>query len=391
MTKRRNVAILIDASQPYDRKIVQGVAAYVRQGGHWSIYFEEVRRQRIPDLRRWTGDGIIADFDDREIAKSLEGVKIPVVGIGGGYGWYDPSSRIPYFVSNETAIASLAAEHLLERGFSHMAFCGFPRTKANLWSAARQKAFCDCVAKAGIACTTYFGRHRTVRDWEAMQRGLTEWLASLPKPVGVMACDDVRARHVLEACQRLGLRVPDDVAVIGVDNNEMVCDLSDPPLTSVEQGLRRMGYEAAVLLERLMAGKKPMKLRYVVDPDTVVTRRSTETLAIADEEIAAAMRIIRDCNGIGLLVPRVAAGVGLSRSTLERRFEAVLGRTVHDEIQRVRFEQVRRLVASTDMPLKQIATQTGFRHLSYMTAAFRQRFDCTPAVFRRRTRISREA
>jgi LacI family transcriptional regulator len=387
MAKLRNVALIIDASQPYDRKIVQGVAAYVREVRHWSIYLEEGQRQKMPDLRRWSGDGIIADFDDRKVADALRNLNIPVVGIGGGYGWYDPATRIPYFASNEEAIAQLAAEHLLERGFSHMAFCGFPRTRTNLWSDARAKAFRARVAKARLSCSTYTGRHRTARNWDDMQQGLADWLEPLPKPLGLMACDDVRARHVLEACQRLGLRVPDDVAVIGVDNNEMICELSRPPLSSVEQGLYRMGYEAAALLNRLMNGGKPSQLRYVIEPETVVLRQSTKVLAVADADVINAVRFVREHACEGIHVPEVAAAVQVSRSTLERKFRTVLGRTVHAELQRVRIERARQLISTTNLPLKQIAVQAGFRHLPYMTTLFRHCFGHTPARFRNRRPI----
>lgn len=386
MPKLRNVALIIDSSQPYDRKIVQGVAAYVREVGHWSIYLEESRHQKIPDLCRWSGDGIIADFDDSHVANALRRLKIPVVGIGGGYGGYDPKSGIPYFASNEAAIARLAAEHLLERGLTHLAFCGFPRTQTNRWSEARMTAFQARVADAGLRCWTYTGRHRTARHWDHLQRGLADWLDALPKPLGLMACDDDRARHILEACRRLGLRVPDDVAVIGVDNNEMICELSTPPLSSVEQGLRRMGYEAAALLDRLMAGKKASSLKYLIDPEMVITRRSTDVLAVDDADVAAALRYVRDHACQGIRVPEVAAAVHVSRSTLERRFAQLMGRTVHDEIQRVRLERARQLVSTTNLPLSQVALQAGFRHLTYMTSMFRRHVGFTPAKYRERAR-----
>ena len=382
MPKLRNVALVIDASQPYDRKIVQGVSAYLRDVGQWSVYIEERPGQKLPDLRRWSGDGIIADFDDPHVADALRHLKIPVVGVGGGYGRYDPASGIPYFVSNEDAIARLAAEHLLERGFTNMAFCGFPRTATNPWSDARAKAFCKRVVKAGLVCSVYVGRQRSARSWDLLQQELADWLAPLPKPLGLMACDDARARHVLEACKRLGLRVPDDVAVVGVDNNEMICELSTPPLSSVEQGLRRMGYRAAALLDRLMSGKKLSRSRYVIDPETVVTRRSTEALAIGDAEVAAAARFVRDHACENIRVPDVADAIHVSRSTLERKFAAMVGRSVHDEIQRIRIERVRQFLATTTLPMKQIAVRAGFRNLPYMTTLFRNRFGCTPTKWR---------
>jgi LacI family transcriptional regulator len=385
--KRRNVALIIDASQPYDRKIVQGVAAYVRKVGNWSIYIEEGHSQRIPDLRRWAGDGIIANLDDLSVAKALQHSKIPVVGIGGGYGDYDSATRIPYFTSNETAIARLAADHLIERGFTQMAFCGFPRTQTNLWSRARAEAFCSHVARAGLTCYAFTGRHRTARDWDGLQKELADWLSPLPKPLGVMACDDVRARHVLEACHRLGFHVPDDIAVIGVDNNEMLCELSMPPLSSIEQGLRRMGYQAAALLDRVMAGKRISKWCYVIDPDALIARGSTDGYAVSDADMAATARFVRDHACDRISVSDVAKAVQMSRSTLERKFQVVFGHSVHAEIQRVRIERVRQLAITTDWPLKQIAAQTGFRHVTYMTTLFRQHFQHTPAKYRKRVRL----
>jgi len=267
-----------------------------------------------------------------------------------------------------------------------LAYCGYPCIPTNKWSSARAEAFAKRAAQAGCTCDVFTGRHHVACDWDAMQRELTDWLASLSRPVGLMACNDVRARHVLEACRLLGLRVPDDVAVVGVDNNEMMCELSAPPLTSVEQGLRRMGYEAAALLDRLMAGEKPRRRRYVYDPIDVVTRRSTDVLAVDDPEVAAAVHCIQDraCEGIG--VPDVADAVGISRSTLERKYEAATGRTVYDDIRRIRIERARQLLLTTNLPLKQVAARSGFKYVTYLSAVFCRHYGCTPAKWREQAR-----
>ena len=190
------------------------------------------------------------------MAAALREARAPVVGIGGGYGWHDPSSGIPYFATDNEAIARLAAEHLLERGFRRLAFCGYPRTRVNRWSGERGRAFRQFARQAGCPCAVYTGRRKTARRWRELQSELMAWLRALEKPVGVMACNDLRARHVLEACHRLSLRLPEDVALVGVDNDEMICELTNPPLSSVEQGARQMGYQAAALLEQLMRGKR---------------------------------------------------------------------------------------------------------------------------------------
>jgi LacI family transcriptional regulator len=191
---------------------------------------------------------------------------------------------------------------------------------------------------------------------------------------------------VLEACRAVGARVPDDVAVIGVDNDEMICELTSPPMSSIEQGARRMGYEAAALLERLMRGRKTSQLRFVVEPEGVIARRSTDTLAVSDAEVAAAMRFIRDHACQRIHIDDVAEAIGLSRSSAERRFKAVMGRTIHAEINRVRFARAKQLVAESDLPLKQVSFQAGFRHVQYMTAIFRRRLGQTPKEYRTSSR-----
>ncbi len=215
----RHIALIYDATLPYDLKIIEGVAAYVQEVGNWSVYIEEyaLGKQQLPNLHTWHGDGILADFDDPKIGQEVQELDIPVVGFGGGYGWYDPSSKIPYFFADNQGIARMGAQHLLERGFRNFAFCGYPSTKINGWSAKRAEAFCECVEAAGFDCSIYTGRHQTPRSWGAMQKSICRWLTSQKKPLGLMAATDKRARHVLEACKTLGLKVPEQVAVIGVD------------------------------------------------------------------------------------------------------------------------------------------------------------------------------
>jgi LacI family transcriptional regulator len=382
MPQPRHVALIVDAAKPYDRKIIGGVARYVKERANWSLYVEEDPLQKLPDLRSWHGEGIIANFDDRKVAAAVRGLKTPVVGVGGGSGWYDPATRIPYFASDDEGIAALAAQHLIDRGFRRLAFYGYPRTRVIRWSEIRGQAFERWAAQAGIPCSMYTGRHGTARQWTPLQKGLMTWVAALEKPVGLMACNDVRARHVLEACRSLGLRVPEDVALMGVDNDEMICDLTDPPLSSIEQGARRMGYEAAALLDHLMAGGKTTQFRFVVEPEGVVSRRSTDTLAIDDADVAAAVRFIRQRACKRIQVRDVVDCVGVSRSTLKNRFREVMGRTMHAEIRRVQLERAKQLIAETDLPLKQVAIQAGFQYVQYLTRLFRQHLGQTPARFR---------
>jgi LacI family transcriptional regulator len=381
----RRIVLIYDARRAYDLKVMSGVASYLQENDHCSIYMEQnaLKDQRLPNLHSWGGDGIIADFDDPTVAESVTKSRLPVVGFGSGYGWYAHRSSIPYFRTNNQAIASMAAEHLLERGLHHFAFCGYAYTPINGWSEEREQAFCKYIKSKGFATDIYRGRHKTTRQWASVQSSLGAWLVSLPKPLGIMAANDTRARHVLETCRAFRLRVPEEVAIIGVDNDDLLCRLSNPALSSIEQGAWRIGYEAAALLDGMMSGKKAARRHIVVDPHGLVTRRSTDVFAVDDPLVANAMTFIQRHAINGIKVPDVVNAVGVSRSGLETRFEKLLGYTVRDAIRQVKLERTRRLISETKLPLKQIAGTTGFKSIQHMTTVFGKAFGYSPAKYRR--------
>jgi len=395
----RLVAVILDAARPYDRLIIGGVAQFVRERAKWRLYVEEDPLQKLPDLAHWQGHGIIANFDDRHVARAIRGLEIPIVGVGGGYGWYDPASGVPYIYTDNAAIGRLGAEHLLACGFEHLAFYGYPKTTTSGWSEERAEAFAAACRDAGRSCTVFSGRHGTARRWEELQHELAAWIARLPKPVGILACNDVRARHVLEACRSLGLRVPHDVAVLGVDNDEMICGLTDPPLSSIDQSARRIGYEAAALLDRLMCGPPAARrhrqsvataTRTVVPPIGVIARASTDTMATSDEAVVRTLQSLRGHPGRKPDVAALAAEACVSRSTLEKRFAAIVGRTIHEEFVRLRLTGLRRLITATDLPLKTIAARAGFPSVQYMTTFLRRHAGITPARLRALERRRRD-
>lgn len=383
MTRPLRVAMLANVSRRYDRRAAQGVAAYARETGRWNLYIEEDPLATLPRLKQWDGDGIIANFDERRMAAAVAGLKIPVVGIGGGQGWYDPRSRIPYFTTDNRAIGRLAAEHLLDCGFARLAFFGNPPSRRHQWSDERGQAFRQRARAAGAACAVYRGRHVGAQHWIQQLGELARWLRDLEKPIGLFACTDIHGRQALEACQTVGLHVPDDVAVIGVDNDEMICELTAPPLSSIEQGSQRIGYEAAELLDRLMAGRSPRRLRWAIAPERLVARQSTDVLACDDAELAMAIRFVREhaCDPIG--VADVLEAMPLSRSTLEKRFLTALGRTIHAEIRRVQVERAKQLLAGGNLLVKQVAQRCGFKHVPALNRVFRQLAGRTPAEHRR--------
>jgi len=389
-TRLRQVALIYDARSAYDLKVMSGVAAFVQQSLKWNIYIEEnvLKDQRLPDLHSWKGDGVIADFDHPHVASAIVRSKLPAVGFGSGYGWYAPALSIPYFYTNNHAISVLAADHLIERGFRHFAYCGYPRGPVNGWSAEREEAFQQHLAVRHLQCHVYRGRHQSSQQWVQVQHSLGAWLKSLPKPVGLMAANDSRGRQVLEACRTHGLRVPQDVAVVGVDNDELLCRLSSPLLSSVEQGARRLGFEAAALLDQIMErrrGGKPRDRRFVIDPIEVVTRSSTEVLATDDPKVVEAVAFIAQHFSRGMKVADIVKAVGVSRSSLERRFKDALGCTVRAGVRRFQLDRARRLISDTDMPLKQVAAETGFPSVQHMTTLFGRAFGQSPARYRAST------
>ncbi len=348
---------------------------------------EENRLDKLPNLRTWHGHGVIVTFVERKDAEAVRDLSIPVVGVEGGYGWYDPASHIPYFATDDNAIGRMAAEHLMGQGFSRLAYCGLPRNRVNVWSEKRARAFKQRASEAGLLCSMYRGRHLSVRHWNELQRDLADWLRSLEKPVGIMTANDVRARHLLEACRTIGAHVPNEVAVIGVDNDELMCQLTEPPLTSIEQGARAVGYRAAEMLDRMMSGKKPPQIANYVVPEGVVCRRSTDCLAIEDPDVAAAVRFIRQHACEHISMADLLAAITVSRSTLEARFNKIMGRTVHDEILRVMLAQAQHFIAAGELALKQVAAAAGFVHVQHMTNAFRQELGQTPGEFQRMVRL----
>jgi LacI family transcriptional regulator len=394
MSAQRQVLLLLDTSNTYHRKIIRGVAMYAHKVGNWAlrvvhdanenqVYVEQDPLESGVAIHSCQADGVIAAFHGQGITKAVCKLTISVVGIEPDLGWLDSPTRFPSFATDNRAIGRLAAEDLINRGFTHLAYCGIPRTRVTGWSQERAEAFRKCAADAGFACSVFTGGLVRGRNWPKMQQELLAWLESLPRPVGILACYDVRAQLVLDACRILGVVVPEEAAVIGVDNDEMLCELSNPPLSSIEQGARNLGFQAAAVLDQLMAGDKLPPAKTLVAPEGIVTRRSSDTWAIDDPDVLAAARFIREHACEGIQVGDVVHQVAVARSTLEASFKAHMNRTIHAEIQRVRIDRVRQLIATTDLPLKQIAIEAGFSYLQHMTTLFRQHVGQTPAQYRK--------
>lgn len=381
----RHVALIYDGKLPYDMKVMSGVALYMQEGADFITYTDEdaLKDQKLPDLRTWHGDGIIADFDDPKVAAAVLRSKLPAVGFGGGYGWYTPGRGIPYFFSDQCKIGEMAAEHLMDRGFRNFAFCDAAQSSTNVWSKERCRAFAARLQKRGFSCSVYHPQHKTMRRWSSVLASLGKWLESLPKPTGIMGANDRRAYHVLEACRTYHIHVPEEVAVIGVDNDEMLCQLSNPALSSIEQGAKQIGYQAAALLDRMMDGHRPRREDIVVPPIGVVTRKSTDVFSIEDRLAKQAMEYIRAHAHKGIAAANVVKVLGISRSTLDSRLRSSTGHSVHDIIRTVRLDRARYFVAETNLGIKAIAANTGFKSVQHMTTLFGKAFGQTPAEYRK--------
>lgn len=381
-SRRPHVALIIETSLGSGRDILRGVARYVREHEPWSLYHEpHGLEESIPQwISRWKGDGIIARIQTRSMAKVLSTCRIPVVDVLGVV----PDLRFPLVHVDNAAIARLAAEHLLERGFRQFGFFGIDE----IWSDQRHAAFRTAVERVQRDVPLYrlprdaSGR----RSWERSENKLARWITSLPKPAGVMVCSDQRGQQFLEACRRAGVSVPDELAVVGVDNDEPLCEVCLPPLSSVNPGHERVGYEAAALLERLVKGAASPKEPALLKPNDVVTRLSSDVLAVPDPAVSTALRLIREQAHLRVRIDAIAREVGLSRSALQRRFRALLNRSIHQEIVSVRIKYARELLTKTDLTLAVVAEKSGFCAQEYLGACLKQHLGKTPAQVRAESR-----
>jgi LacI family transcriptional regulator len=379
-SKLKRVALIVESQVAPRRRMLAGVARYIQEHEPWAVYLKPYGVEKsLPNwLRDWHGEGIIAALADRD-AEVLANVGIPVVDVVG----FVRDPNVPLVHTDDHAVGRLGAEHLLERGFRHFAFIEYPF----FWSVDRREGFAHALSGHGLDVTVLKLSFPGAGSggpgfWEQQQRALAEWIGSLPKPVGVMASTDLLGQQCLEACQRAGAMVPDEVAVIGADNDELICNICFPPLSSVIINDAMRGYQAAAVLDQMMQGKPPPKQTVYVDPAGVVSRASTDILAIEDQSVAQAVKFVRDHGCEKISVDDVVKAVPLSRSVLERRFRKVVGRTINDEIIRVRLNRAVELLSATPLALKVIAYKAGFGSPSYMGSVFREKLGRTPGSYR---------
>ncbi len=382
MHKLYHIALIIEADRSLDRGVAHGVGDYLHEHPHWSLYVDK-GDFKWSDIHSWSIDGVItsagvmATLPRQQISR----LKVPIVVFGG------PESRMkhpacPAVMSDHVAIGEMAAEYLINQGLKHFAFCGPEQTDKDPWWLMRVEGFARRLSASGYDYTLYKPQ-KTLEVWSLRQAALVQWLHSLEKPVGIMAFFDERARELIEACRVAEMTVPGEVSIIGVDNDEWLCNLSKPTITSVDTGLRRLGYETAALLDKMLQGESIPNDPVTLKPERVVERGSTEYLGFTNSAVAEAVKFIRNHACDPITVTDVLNEVGLSMSKAHRDFKAALGRSVHQEIQRVQMEQVKHLLVTTNMSIKQIGYAAGFENTKYMSKLFHKLIGLTPSEYRR--------
>jgi LacI family transcriptional regulator len=389
------VALLVETQTAVGRDTLRGIARYARESGPWALRheprFEQFHEGWVPSwLKDWNGSGIIGRLGTDAMVKAVRQTKVPTVDLLGQHS----GGIFPQIFPDDPAIGRMGAEHLLERGFRHFGFIGWRHAQ---WSDQRCTAFTETLAARGFECADF--ELSTFEDlsesWDKFIEQATEWIRAQPKPMGLMLCYDTIGPPVTQACREAGVAVPEEVAIVGVDNDEPVCAICDPPLTSVCPNHEEVGYRAATLLDRMMSGQTTVSAAaaksLLVPPRTIVVRQSSNILAIEDPILSAALSMIREhaCNG--LQVSDVADRLPVSRSVLQRRFQAALKCSVHDEILRVQLEKAQELLRESDLSIRTVAEKSGFRYSEYMAAVFKARLGQTPRQYRLRAQPTSRA
>ena len=362
----KRIVLLVETSREFGRQLIIGIARYSRLHGPWFFYKEQMGlKSSIPNLTSWKPDGII--MRDSLIKNELIELKIPTILVQ-----HDSSipKNLPVVKTDSASIAKMASEHFIERGFKNFAFCGFDNYE---WSNHRKNYFYQYNSEAGFETHVYsLPENLKINDWENEQRHVCDWLNTVPKPVGLLACNDDRGQHILEVCKRLGFKVPEDVAVIGVDNDPMICEIGDPPLTSIALNVESAGYEAAKLLDQMINNQKIEGKEILVSPIHIVQRQSTDLLAINDSEVVTAIRFIKEKAKDKILINDVVKMTRISRRTLEQRFKKIIHRSIYDVIRQVRVELIAKLLIETDYPISHISSLINFTDIEHISRYFKK-------------------
>ncbi len=381
MRKSPRIILLLEPTRGFDRGLLAGIARYSRFSGPWTFYrqphgyLRSKRRLDLKELSAWQPDGAICPVNQLD---ELSRVGVPLV----AYDVNEYSGPIPCVLSEDFEAGRIAAGHLLDLGHRDFAFCGYSGIR---WSRERCQAFCDCVARAGCTVNVYRPRPRRSAAWAKEEPHVRQWLETLPKPVGILAANDDRAASILETCRVLGYGVPENVSVIGVDDDQYVCELQNPPLSSVRMASEQAGYEAAALLDRMIHRSERMSGQRITAPATgVAARQSTNVLMVRNAAVRKALQFIRENAGRPIRVSDVVKVTDLSHRTLNDRFHAELGCSVIKQLTRARIAFIARLLTDTQMRIHEIANVVGYEDDRHFSRYFKRATGLTPQAYRRK-------
>lgn len=403
------VVLFVETSTTFGRKLLGGIGQYMRENEPWTVYVEpRSMYDSLSDwISNWHGSGILSRLVTEEQIRLVRGLGVPFVDLNETVA----SHGVPSVVNDNSAIGELAAEHFFELGLKHFAFVGYP---GFLWSDQRGLAFSQQVQRRGGSCSSFTlpsgkDSHENPLDvarlnrcppvtndpstphssqryyrtaWENEREHLARWLKSLPRPVGLFACNDFRALSVLDACHAARILVPEQISVLGVDDEDIICDLCDPPLSSIVPNAKAIGYTAAALLDRLMKGESVSWEQKRIPPVRLIHRGSTEVLASSDPVVAEALSIIRRYASRGLSVEELVRRMCLSRSTLQRKFQNSLGRGMHEIITTAKIDRAKVLLTETNLSRLEIARRCGFEDENYFSVSFREMTGFSPRQWR---------
>jgi LacI family transcriptional regulator len=387
MKKKKRILLVVETSRSHGRRILEGIAAFVRERTDWQIFFEDRSVLQKPSkwFSTWQGDGIITRTADRLTGSILREKGIPLVELLSNSNFkLDISENYDY-------LGELAVNHFWDRGFRNFAFFRADNTD---WSQYRGNAFADkLLQKGNIMCHFCPLPDQKIKDHFldglicSADTLLGEWLLSLPKPVAILAAIDIHAFYILEACQNVGIAVPEEAAILGCGNDELVCSLLSPQLSSIDLNSQMFGYTAAQLLEEKMNHPKKVFSPIMINPSHVVVRQSTDIIAINDPDVAQALRFIRDHFMEPINIAEIANSVTLSLRTLQRRFHHWLGRSPEAELTRVRLEHAKFLLRDTNLPVTSIGHRIGLSPPQYFMRVFRREIGMTPQQYRQKNQV----
>ncbi|KQY11933.1 AraC family transcriptional regulator [Massilia sp. Root133] len=386
--KTHRIALLFDANQAFAREVIGGIAGYLSsRRTSWELFIEDDFRLRLSSLARWQGDGIIAHFDDPAVAAALADSPVPVVAVGGSYAnEADYPANVPYVATDNFKLVNLAYTHLIDVGLRRFALFSLPDGTKHPWALEREKAFRFLMQRDKFDVEILRGEG--ARSWEEDVAQQVRWLQSLPKPIGIIAATDARARQLLQACQFANIAVPEQVAIIGIDNDPLARMLSCIPLSSVIQGSNEIGRTAARMLHQLLEGTYLECSRILVPPAGINVLASSSHQPVKNPRVMRARHFIRQYACQGIKGDQVADYVGVSRSTLETYFQQELACSVHDEILRFKLDAATALLAEGDCSVAEVAQRCGFTSMQYLFAVFKRELGCSPREYQQRVALA---